>query len=247
LHKNLLQTHCCPLQWADKLASKKGELTRIYKDFQTNVSPNPSVNISSVLAARVDLPIEEKSSSSSVRANTKSAVHSVSIGRVPDRGGRPDEVQPPPVEMPSWQQRQTSSRGGRGGGGRGRGGGQSGWIQNPAMVQSQQPYQNQQRGGRVQGNWAGGDRGSQQGYSRPQDNYQARSSSSSYREDGYSRDHQQSYNHYNQNQQYEQQQQGYGNNFQTNDYGYNKRGRGDTRRSGGARGYGHHSGGRNYY
>lgn len=35
-------------------------------------------------------------------------------GRVPDRGGRPTEIEPPPPEMPSWQKRTES--GGRGGG-----------------------------------------------------------------------------------------------------------------------------------
>ena len=34
----------------------------------------------------------------------------VIIGRVPDRGGRATELEPPPPEMPSWTQR--SSRGG---------------------------------------------------------------------------------------------------------------------------------------
>lgn len=28
--------------------------------------------------------------------------------QVPDRGGRPNEQQPPPPEMPSWQQRTTA-------------------------------------------------------------------------------------------------------------------------------------------
>ena len=30
----------------------------------------------------------------------------VIIGRVPDRGGRANELEPPPPEMPSWTQRQ---------------------------------------------------------------------------------------------------------------------------------------------
>lgn len=30
-----------------------------------------------------------------------------SVTKVPDRGGRPSEQQPPPPEMPSWQQTRT--------------------------------------------------------------------------------------------------------------------------------------------
>eukprot|EP00069_Balaena_mysticetus_P002573 bmy_15996T0 len=45
----------------------------------------------------------------------------VLMGRVPDRGGRPNEIEPPPPEMPPWQKRQEG--GGRGGWGGGGGGG----------------------------------------------------------------------------------------------------------------------------
>ncbi|XP_075783156.1 protein FAM98B isoform X1 [Pelodiscus sinensis] len=47
----------------------------------------------------------------------------VLMGRVPDRGGRPTEIEPPPPEMPPWQKRQEGGgRGSWGGGGGGRGG-----------------------------------------------------------------------------------------------------------------------------
>ena len=43
--------------------------------------------------------------------------------KVPDRGGRAYELEPPPPEMPGFQKRQDhgGGRGGRGGGGRGGG------------------------------------------------------------------------------------------------------------------------------
>ena len=66
----------------------------------------PAVSISDLLAARTDLAIIEKTSSAKYRTNTKSAVNSVVIGKVPDRGGRPSEAQVPLPEMPAWQQRQ---------------------------------------------------------------------------------------------------------------------------------------------
>ena len=53
------------------------------------------------------------------------------MGRVPDRGGRPSEIDAPPPEMPRWQERKEGGRGGGGhGGGRGGGnwrGGGGGW------------------------------------------------------------------------------------------------------------------------
>ena len=64
---------------------------------------NPEVSLSDLLAARDDLAIIEKTSSASVRKNTRSEVNQVIIGAVPDRGGRPHEQEAPPPEMPSWQ------------------------------------------------------------------------------------------------------------------------------------------------
>lgn len=69
------------------------------------MSDKPNVNISQVLSARNDILYNEKTSSGSARENTKSAINDFLIGKVPDRGGRPDECQPPPPEMPPWQQR----------------------------------------------------------------------------------------------------------------------------------------------
>lgn len=56
-------------------------------------------------------------------------VHQIQMGRVPDRGGRPSEIEAPLPEMPPWQKRQDGGGGWRGGGGgwRGGGGGGGGW------------------------------------------------------------------------------------------------------------------------
>lgn len=63
----------------------------------------PDVSIADLLAAKRDLAILEKTSSASVRQNTRSKINQVMIGAVPDRGGRPCDQAPPPPEMPSWQ------------------------------------------------------------------------------------------------------------------------------------------------
>lgn len=70
------------------------------------------------------------------------------MGAVPDRGGRPSEIQAPPPEMPVWQKR--TDGGGRGaagrygGGGYGRGGG------------AYDRWGGGSRGGWRQGNWRTG-------------------------------------------------------------------------------------------
>ncbi|XP_005720995.1 protein FAM98B-like [Pundamilia nyererei] len=69
------------------------------------------VSPSLLLAAR-----EDQSFIDPVKAGTSTSVYKTLMGSVPDRGGRPGEIEPP---MPAWTGR--SSKGNRGG----RGGGQS--------------------------------------------------------------------------------------------------------------------------
>ncbi|CAL4109451.1 unnamed protein product, partial [Meganyctiphanes norvegica] len=65
-----------------------------------------------------------------VRKKNHFFLFKIIIGRVPDRGGRTDEMNAPPPEMPSWAQRTPGGggRGGRGGSGfQGGGGGRGGY------------------------------------------------------------------------------------------------------------------------
>ncbi|XP_036380965.1 protein FAM98A [Megalops cyprinoides] len=68
------------------------------------------VSLSLLLAARQD-----QSRILPVRAGPSTAIHKVMMGGVPDRGGRPGEIEPP---MPMWERRREG--GGRGGRDRGR-------------------------------------------------------------------------------------------------------------------------------
>lgn len=101
-------------KWPDRLKNKKHELEEIYQTKLNLIKQLPCFSISDFLSAREDLTIVEKTSSRLAVQNTNSLINKVMIGRVPDRGGRPDEQQAPPPEMPSWQQR-TQSQSGRGG------------------------------------------------------------------------------------------------------------------------------------
>ena len=81
------------------------------------------------------------------------------MGRVPDRGGRPCEIEPPPPEMPSWQKRQDAPQSGGHYGGSGHGGSRGGYDH----------YSQGGRGGYERGGGSGGgrsDRGGRGGGAR---------------------------------------------------------------------------------
>ncbi|XP_063543534.1 protein FAM98A-like [Cydia strobilella] len=107
-------------EWSERLKTKKDVIQSAYRPTRDQMRIKPDVKLSDFLAARTSLLQVEKTSSASVRKNTQSDVNKVIIGQVPDRGGRPNEAQPPPPEMPSWQQR-SAGAGPQGGGGRGGG------------------------------------------------------------------------------------------------------------------------------
>lgn len=122
LRRKMLLTRLeCTVQsfsWSDRVKGKDGEIAERYslkKVLLEKLSAGgKSTDIPSLLAARENLAIIEKTSSANVRKNTQSKIQRHIIGRVPDRGGRAYEHQPPPKEMPAWQ---TQRAGGPPGGG----------------------------------------------------------------------------------------------------------------------------------
>ncbi|KAM3842230.1 protein FAM98C-like [Diretmus argenteus] len=75
----------------------------------TSLAFSSQVSLSLMLAARQD-----QSCILPVKAGPSTAIYKVLMGSVPDRGGRPGEIEPP---MPSWQgRRQQGNRSGRGDG-----------------------------------------------------------------------------------------------------------------------------------
>lgn len=174
-------------KWPDRLKNKNHELEEIYQAKLNLINKLPSFSITDFLLAREDLTIFEKTSSTLAVQNTNSSVNKVMIGQVPDRGGRPNEQQAPPPEMPSWQQRtQTQGSGGshpskrgqfnsRGSQGRGQQSRDNNLYRNSNTFgfqsgsnvyevtdgfqsirvdnENRNSYQNNRRGGRVQGAW----------------------------------------------------------------------------------------------
>ncbi|KAG9268769.1 protein FAM98B [Astyanax mexicanus] len=123
--------------WSDRAKAKTDIMAKAYQPKRHSLTLKSSVSLAHLLAAREDICNVVKTSSGTSREKTVCAVNKVLMGRVPDRGGRPSEIQAPPPEMPPWQKRQDG--GGRGGGGY-RGGGYGG-------------------GGRGGGGYGGGGRG----------------------------------------------------------------------------------------
>ncbi|XP_062619940.1 protein FAM98A-like [Saccostrea cucullata] len=121
--------------WSEAAKKKENEIAAVFHPIRKRLKASCAINVADILAAREDLTFLQKTSSGEARM--KCAINKVKIPKVPDRGGRVWEQEPPPPEMPSFMkrvdqpqaQRQHSGRGGRGGG------------------------RHQDRGGKVQGGW----------------------------------------------------------------------------------------------
>ncbi|XP_073343640.1 protein FAM98C [Pagrus major] len=76
----------------------------------SSLASSSRVSLSLLIAAREDQSFIEP-----IKAGTSTPVYKVLMGSVPDRGGRPGEIEPP---MPAWEGRRAKgNRSGRGGGG----------------------------------------------------------------------------------------------------------------------------------
>ncbi|XP_052001679.1 protein FAM98B [Xyrauchen texanus] len=105
--------------WSDRAKVKLDRMAEAYQPKRYSLSFKSSISVSHLLAAREDICNLVKTSSGSCREKTSCAVNKILMGVVPDRGGRPSEIEAPPPEMPPWQKR--TDGGGRGGYSRGGG------------------------------------------------------------------------------------------------------------------------------
>lgn len=69
-------------QWSDRTKGKDDMFEKIYYDKRKALTVEPDVDIGDLLAAREDLAIIEKTSSVSVRKNTRTQLNKVIIGSV---------------------------------------------------------------------------------------------------------------------------------------------------------------------
>ncbi|KAG5266798.1 hypothetical protein AALO_G00236340 [Alosa alosa] len=116
--------------WSERAKTHSEKLAKVYQPLRAALNAKTVVSVAHLYAARIDLSKIMRTSSGRIREKTACAINKILMGRVPDRGGRPYEIEPPPPEMPSWQKRQDGPSGGFGGGqhygGGGRGGGGGG-------------------------------------------------------------------------------------------------------------------------
>lgn len=94
--------------WSDRAEAKGKAMKAVLIPIRETLSPESDVSIAHVLAARADLSRLVPATSKASRRGTSCAINKVLMGNVPDRGGRPDELEAP---MPSWQSRRDNGDG----------------------------------------------------------------------------------------------------------------------------------------
>uniref|UniRef100_A0A673KM31 Protein FAM98A-like n=1 Tax=Sinocyclocheilus rhinocerous TaxID=307959 RepID=A0A673KM31_9TELE len=200
--------------WSDRAKTRADKLSKVYQPLRVALATKTRVSVAHLFAAREDLSKILRTSSGHIREKTACAINKVLMGRVPDRGGRPNEIEAPPPEMPTWQKRQDGPQGGGGGqyysgGGGGRGGGRGGYDQQQGGRGGHERGgggrggRGDHGGGKAQGNWQdgsggggyqghyqdggyrGGYQGGQQGPGYPGGGYQGGGGGGGYQHEGY--------------------------------------------------------------
>ncbi|KAK5853543.1 hypothetical protein PBY51_014687 [Eleginops maclovinus] len=153
--------------WSGRAKTHAEKLASVYQPLRSVLSTKSNISVAHLLAARQDFSVILRTSSGRIREKTACAINKVLMGRVPDRGGRPCEIEAPPPEMPSWQKRQDAPQGGGHYGGSGHGGGRGGYDNYSQGGRGGYERGGGRggggRGGKVQGGWGeggGGGRGS---------------------------------------------------------------------------------------
>ncbi|XP_041090575.1 protein FAM98A-like isoform X1 [Polyodon spathula] len=93
--------------WGERGESRSSSMSSVIFPLEAALLPVSLVSLSHLLAAREDTSRIVKTSSGSSRLGTSCAVNKILMGSVPDRGGRPGEIEPP---MPSWERRRGGGR-----------------------------------------------------------------------------------------------------------------------------------------
>ncbi|XP_045298423.1 protein FAM98C isoform X1 [Leopardus geoffroyi] len=94
--------------WSDRAEAQGEAMKVVLIPIREALSPESDVSIAHVLAARADLSRLVPATSKAARRGTCCAINKVLMGNVPDRGGRPNELEAP---MPSWQSRREDGGG----------------------------------------------------------------------------------------------------------------------------------------
>uniref|UniRef100_K9IJQ4 Protein FAM98C n=1 Tax=Desmodus rotundus TaxID=9430 RepID=K9IJQ4_DESRO len=88
--------------WSDRAKAQGEAMKAVLIPIRKTLTPETDVSIAHILAARADMSRLVPATSKSARQGTCCAINKVLMGNMPDRGGRPNELEAP---MPSWQSR----------------------------------------------------------------------------------------------------------------------------------------------
>ncbi|XP_012586173.1 PREDICTED: protein FAM98C isoform X3 [Condylura cristata] len=94
--------------WSDGSEAQGEAMKAVLTPLREALTPESDVSIAHVLAARADLSRLVPATSKAARQGTCCAINKVLMGNVPDRGGRPNELEAP---MPSWRSRREDGGG----------------------------------------------------------------------------------------------------------------------------------------
>ncbi|XP_034879341.1 protein FAM98C isoform X3 [Mirounga leonina] len=94
--------------WSDRAEAQGEAMKAVLIPLREALTPESDVSVAHILAARADLSHLVPATSKAARRGTCCAINKVLMGNVPDRGGRPNELEAP---MPSWQSRREDGGG----------------------------------------------------------------------------------------------------------------------------------------
>ncbi|XP_044523322.1 protein FAM98C [Gracilinanus agilis] len=91
--------------WTDRAQTQGAAMTNVLKPLRQGLAPESAISLAHVLASRADLSRLVPATGQAARLATCCPINKVLMGPVPDRGGRPNELEAP---MPSWQSRREA-------------------------------------------------------------------------------------------------------------------------------------------
>ncbi|XP_063168024.1 protein FAM98C [Candoia aspera] len=104
--------------WSERAKDRSLAMSEAFQPLRQTLPEDSQISLAHLLAAREDFSRIVKTSSGSLRNKTSCAINKVLMtGSIPDRGGRPNEIEPP---MPTWEKRREGGGGGQHWGKRGK-------------------------------------------------------------------------------------------------------------------------------
>ncbi|XP_069763619.1 protein FAM98A-like isoform X4 [Narcine bancroftii] len=94
--------------WSDRAQQRGALMDELYEPLRGALCSRTSVTLADLLSAREDFSVITRTTSRSSREKTSCPVNKILMGPVPDRGGRPGELEHP---MPVWKGWRSGSGG----------------------------------------------------------------------------------------------------------------------------------------